>query len=313
MDLKGQNIKTKVFLHMQDAFKQAAAEGRPPQPNICVANDGVLEVLHFPSDAVGVEYAVIENLPNLREVHIGPAKPGALSLVNLRWLILQNLPKLESITVDGGLRWLDIHSVPALSAIDVRKAKSLDHFCVTDSPSLANLQIEGCAKLRNIVGISESDETRLFVRQQITSNQAASRFDGTMYPDMTFTDVDHVMTVINQGAKLATVAGKLDPDFCYGQELNPDFNRFSFRLLRPLEHVYTGGTGEIYPYEAIGYDYSKKLGFGVVSSRGCSSQEDCLDHALNTMVDFGIEIPGVKKINAAAVLKALITTKQADH
>jgi|GEM_PF-1844236 len=292
MDVRDMAIKTEVFLHMPDVFKSAAVKGRPPKPNIYIANDKALEVLHFPSDAIGIAYAVIENLPNLREIHVGPAKGDKSTGWDcLDWLILQNLPSLQSITVSGRLRWLDIHSAGNLKTIDVANAKSLDHFFISGTPTLDSVLIKGCVKLRVIDGITDAENAKLSINQQINKNQSASKLDGVLYPDMTYTDVDHVLKIINQGVKQATRAGNLDGDFCYGQEGNAEFNSFSFRLLRPLEHVYTGGTGETYAYESIANDYSKKFGLGIVSSTGCSTQEKCLEYSLNSAIDLGLDIP----------------------
>lgn len=291
MDVRDMKIYTEIFLHMPDVFKNAAVEGRPPQPNIYIANDKVLEVLHFPSDAIGISYAVIENLPNLREIHVGPAEGDKSTGWDcLDWLILQNLPSLQSITVRGRLRWLDIHSAGNLKTVDVANAKSLDHFSISGAPALDSVMIKGCVKLRVIDGITDAENAKLSINQQIKKNQSSSKLDGVLYPNMTYTDIDNVLQIINQGVKQATRAGNLDGDFCYGQEDNAEFNSFSFSLLRPLEHVYTGGTGETYAYESIGHDYSKKFGIGIVSSTGCSTQEGCLEYSLNS-ADLGLDIP----------------------
>jgi predicted DNA-binding WGR domain protein len=302
MDLRGHQFDSKIYLHLPEVFKKAAVRGRPPQANLYIANNEELEVLHLPSDAIGVEYVVIENLKNLREIHVGF---GLLKFRELKWLILQNLPNLEFISIEGGLLWMDIHNAPNLKSIDLKKSKLLDHLFVSNAPNLIKMEIEGCVKLRNIGGISESDESRLFVKEQIASNQLGSKFNAALYPDMTYSDIDHVMTILNQGVKLATIAGNLESNFCYGQELNAGFNSFSFRLLRPLEHVYTGGTGEIYPYESIANDFHKNLGFGVSSSIGCSNQEECIKYALNTIINLGIEIPKIKKLDTTITLKFL--------
>ena len=86
-----------------------------------------------------------------------------------------------------------------------------------------------------------------------------------------------------------------DAGFCYGRENDPDFRSFSFNLLQPLEHVYTGGTGETYAYDFLCHDYSRH-GYGVSSSKGYSNQEDCLDSALHHMIDIGLDLPSIDEL-----------------
>jgi len=315
MDLRGREIKAEIFLHMPEIFIKAEADGRPPQPNICIANDETLEVLHFPSDANGVEYAVIENLPNLREIHVGV---GGFQSAELRWLILQNLPGLEVVTIAGGLNWLSIQATPKLKTVNVRKASDLDYFTLQGAPALETVDISGCVKLRDVGGLADAAKTKLNIGLQISKIQTKSNLTKAEFrhKGLTFTEVDSVLQVINQGFKLATLAGSVHAESCYGQEKNRAFNRFSYRLLRPLEHVYTGGTGETYAYAAEAHDYFDKFGIGISDSIGCKCIEECLQNAMDTICDLGINLPTVKKITSAKVFdyfQDLIAQNQASQ
>lgn len=292
-DLRQYNIDSTVKLHLSKVFSSAEDEGRLPPANLVVSGDANVEVLYLSSSAIGIEYAVVEGLSNLRELHVCPgADPSGSE--ELTWLICSSLPRLEKITVAGGLRWLQVEHMAALRTIDARKARRLDHFSIQDAPSLAKVNIAGCKKLRAIAGLSIDIRDRLAIDSQIAKNQATSRHDGRLYREMTFTDVDTVLTLINRSAKIATRNGLLDHDFCYGQEDNSNFQSYSFALLRPLEHVYTGGSGEIYAYEFLAHDFFEGK-IGIWNSMGNSTQEYCLKEALSTMDDLGLQVPGIRR------------------
>lgn len=279
--------RTQVFIHGDEEFNAAEAAGRPVQPNLFVADDANVEVLYFPSDEVGIDYAVIENLPNLRELHVCRKGTGRYWQGELQWLTCQNLPKLEKLTIDGDLVWIDLSKMDDLKEINVSRCKKLDHFSIVEAPKLSSLNVRGCVKLRQIIGLDNAEQEHLAVASQIQRTQMKSRGDRKFYKNMTYSDIDLVLETINEGVKAACRNGDYylsayEPDTpCNGKESDAKFKPYRFDLLRPLEAVYTGGTGETYPYSMrlIQFDWKDQKEW-CCSSTGNSSQEECLDYAL---------------------------------
>lgn len=297
LDLRKYAFKTKNFGHSSDEFKKAAEEGRPPQPNICISGNDSVETIYFPLDQAGYDYAVVANLPNLKELHVCRKDESRHRRGELLWLICQNLPELKTITIEGDVRWLQLEDMPCLENIDVGKCKNLDYFSIKNAPALKKVNVKNCKKLRAIADLPTEIQSSLGITKQIQKTQEKSKNNGKIYKNMTFTDVDTVLANINYGAKLATrnrlfpKDHKTDPGFCYGRENDPEFKSFSFNLLRPLESVYTGGTGETYAYEFLRHDYHNGQ-YGIGLSISNSTQEDCLDYALSWIADLGLAIPG---------------------
>jgi len=248
LDLRTHSLATKIFIHDWETHTKAEAEGRPVQPNLFVADDENLETLYFPADDIGVDYAVIENLPNLKELYVcGKEEDHVWHRSHvLQWLICRNLPNLRRVTVQCEiLVWLDLLDLDSVETVVVTKSPMLDHFRIEGVPKLKSVQVGGCVKLREIKGMSAADHDRLQITRQIQRMQAKSRRNRKIYSNMTYTDVD---------------------------------------LMRPLEWVYTGGTGETYAYDAQNWRYDWKDGKPwCVLSMGCSSQESCLEQ----LIDFG--------------------------
>jgi hypothetical protein len=105
---------------------------------------------------------------------------------------------------------------------------------------------------------------------------------------MTFTDIDLVGDLINEGVKALSRAGLLQGD--EGSMLgrydlvacNPQFKPYSYRILRPLEPVYTGGTGETYAYVFIQrYVDANDLKISDDEGAGNDSPESCLSYMLH--------------------------------
>ncbi len=285
------NLPPKTYIHFEKDFKRAERMGKPPNASFYVCGNESLEVLYLPSDVVGFDYVVIENLPNLQELHI--CRRGNRWSGNLQWLICRNLPNLKKITADADvLRWLQLGGMDSLESVDVSKADRLDYFSIRSAPVLKQVNVSGCKKLRGILDMSSDTQHTLGITRQIEENQAESRRDGKSYDNMTFSDVDNVLSNLNRAAKLATRQNLLPDDYCFGQENRSEFNRFSIHRLRPLEAVYTGGTGETYFYDFQAHDHINGKD-GICSSEGSSELEDCLLAALNHMVDLGLEVPGL--------------------
>lgn len=304
LDLREFRLETKCYGHLPEEFKLAGKEERLPQPNISISNNSNVEIINFPTNE-NYSYAVIENLPNLTELHICKKKGYYYSHKGenifmspwkdtLQWVICRNLPQLQILTVEGDIRWLQLDNMPSLKKINARGCKQLDLFSISRTPNLESIDVVNCAKLRSIEDMSAATQDRLNVTKQIVQTQAKSKKDLQIYKNMTFTDVDMVLAHINLAAKVATRKGLFtheddqDSDFCYGREDDPKFKSFSFNLLRPLEAVWTDGTGETFAYDLLKHDYLNGK-YGVVASDGCSSQEDCLEEALSWVNAIGLD------------------------
>lgn len=307
LDLREHEYEIEIVSHSDEEFKKAEKEGKLVQANICVSENGNVETIYFPYDMIGIDYAIIENLPNLTELIVCCKEVSSEELwrvsEELQWLICMNLPKLKKITISGGVKWLQIENAAALESINVGKCKTLDYFSIKKTPSLKSINIKNCRKLKNIIGMNVAKQDRLGVTSQIQAIQNKSKNKGSVYKDMTYTDVDAVLKIINVGVKLATIKGyfgeNADIDLCYGRENDPNFKPFSFKLLRPLEEVYAGGTGELYAYAYLAHDFFNGK-YGICSQIGNKNQENCLDYALNS-----IEVPDCKRPSSKQVLKFL--------
>ena len=312
LDFRQYEFKSwKVFMHDGKVFKAAEEAGRPVQPNLSVSNDATLEVLYLTSDETGLDYAVIEDLPNLRELHVCPRHISSRWPRDLLWLICRNLPKLERITVHSDLVWLDIFEMESLRVVDVSRSRRLDHLMIKGCPKLARVNVRNCVKLREIAGLSADEAERLAIATQIQRMQQRSKRDGRLYRNMTYTDIDRVLGAINEGVKAAYRAGAYAIEWdaeghCYGKEHDPTFTPYSYGILRPLEYVYTGGTGDRYAYETLvhAYDWEKREPWYSLSI-GCSSPESCLDYMLDRESNMDLRIPDVRKPSNRAILAFL--------
>lgn len=292
LDFRGLDFDREFFGYGREDYAQAATSGGFVKPVVCISNEINVKIIYFPLDW---DYVVFDNLPNLEELHIGYGNGSKKYLFrNLQWMICRNLPNLKKITINCDLmRWLQIDGAESLQSIDLSKAGAIDFLSISNAPSVKEIDVKGCKKLKEASGMDQAKQSELGVTSQIDDMQAKSKCDGTLYKNMTFTDVEHVLWTINYGVKIASLKGLFqgDEDTCYGREDDPDFNNFSFALLRPLEFVYTGGTGETYAYEVLCHDYSNGQ-YGAYDSVGNGTQEDCLDYALHTLSCMYLDIPG---------------------
>lgn len=236
---------------------------------------------------------VIENLPNLTEIHADEDGPT--------WLVCRNLPKLKTIIVNGSLRWLSVDGAPLLQTIDVGKCEHLGYLYVRNTPSLSHVNVEQCRLLPRIEDLGLELQCQLGVTQQIEALQSRSRRDSTRYERMTFTDIDLVLANISCGEVL------LKRRFLesIGERNNADKSpcEYSYRLLDPGEDVYTGGTGEDYCYAfdvaTQGTAQAKDLVL-IDYEVGIQKPEDAIEEALSwvlgSMVLAGDEIPSNDQI-----------------
>lgn len=235
-----------------------------------LSHDSVVETIQFPVISSSLSYIKLEDLQNLKELDI----PG-----ECLWLKCSNLPKLQSIHLGGNLKWLVLDGLNELAQLDLSACKRLAMLWIENAPSLQSLNIKGCIKLREVAGLDEATMTALEVNQQIHENQLHSIHRPKISDEMTFSDVDSVLSVINKGAANAAE-----------QELCEYPFHFEIRLLLPLEEVDTGGTGERYTYEfAVGRmegdDY-----FSVTHTEGHHTPEACMGACLRWLLDF-IDVP----------------------
>ncbi len=132
LDLRELEFDIEILSHLDQEFESAEKEGRLVQANVRVSENRNVEVIYFPYDCVGIDYAVIENLPNLTELIVCSKDSSRQRLVRLseelKWLICRNLPKLKKITIGGGIKWLQIEKAVALETIDVGECKALSYF-----------------------------------------------------------------------------------------------------------------------------------------------------------------------------------------
>ena len=310
LDFRELEFDQEFFGYENEDYSHAAAASSLVKPVVCISNDVDVKIIYFPPQW---DYVVFDNLCSLEELHISSVDPKNTWFHSLQWLICRNLPNLKKITVNCEvIRWLEIDDVESLQNIDLRKSCAIDHLSILNAPSLKKIDIKGCKKLKKIIGMDLSKQSELGVTDQIANMQAKSKLDGAIYKNMTFTDIDHVLWNINYGVKIASLGGFFlnddeeseHEDICYGHEDDPNFNNFSFALLRPLEFVYTGGTGETYAYEFLYHDFSNGQ-YGVFRSEGKSTQESCLNEALNGVSDMYLNIPGVRSPEEKQILKFL--------
>lgn len=264
-----------------------------PTTNLRIADDTTIEILNFPNENDNYDFAVVENLPNLKELHIAardvtPSKEKTW----LKWLICRNLPKLKKVVISGGLMWLEIDSAENLKLIDVGQCKKLEHFSVKSAPALEKIIIKNCRKLRCIADLDLATQERMGITKQINLIQSKSRYENSIYKDMTYRDVEALAHLINTKIKLAAEQGYLGEgkySRLIGEGANaPAYTPFSFELLGPLEHVPTDGIDHLYPspYAFYESDYD-----GDRNAFGKNTQENCLKQMLNCASDLDSIMP----------------------
>ena len=267
-------------------------DGRLPEldfyeeSRLSITDDPTVRRIYLPSDAIGINYLVVADLPSLEElVLVGEANDG---LESFQWLSISNVPLLKTICLNGGVCSLEIKGATSLSDLDVAGCPNLDHVIVTDAPDTLKVNVIGCLKLRGFIGLPGALEDSSDLENQIKKNQEMSRRDGSLYKCMTFTDIDFVESLINEGVKAMNRAGLLSRES--GSLLgkydlmacDQNFKPYGFQILDPLGPVYTGGTGETYAYKFImRYVNGDDLEVSEEDGAGNESPEGCLEYMLH--------------------------------
>ena len=234
-------------------------------PDILIERIPTIRKLYLPADETYYHYATICHLHNLEEIHIERVDGFGDTLY---WLELIDLPLLKKVYLEGDLKWLRIVNAPALTEIDLRRTENIDLVYVSGVPELTKVNVNGCRKLKSIQGICAETQEQLGITAQIAITQSQSRRDGVLYDQMTATDIDHAFACLIDEAKNAYEDGIL-------AEIYFD-DYYGYRLLEPLEAIYTGGTGETYPYAYQDSDYEQ----------GERTPEACLETAKDRLNGF---------------------------
>ena len=229
-----------------------------------------VETIHLPDGEFS--YVAIADLPNLKEIHVHGMGPT--------WMDCQGLPNLKTLVIIGGTRWLNVDRAGKLCDVDVGKCEHLGFLSIQHAPMLSRVNVEQCRLLPSVQGMSTEDQVRLDLAGQMGAVQATSKRDSCAYPKMTCTDIQLVLENIGRGEVI------LKKMFPYGDEeidapsASPSY---SYRLLRPGEKVYTGGTGESYCYAfevTTQETKGKKLITTVIKELGIHEPEEAIGGAI---------------------------------
>lgn len=255
--------------------------------SLCISGSSVVKRLIIPSDAGGLDFLCIEDLSNLEEILMVGDQISPYG--SLQWMYIGHVPSLKRVSLTGHVRSLEIEDAMMLSDVDVSGVPELDLFKVSGVPKNFNINVLGCPKIRGVVGIDGMHASAKELSAQIDTNQKGSRRDGVIYEKMTFSDLDVVVDLINEGVKALSRKGLLcfeDDDSLMGRyyllAYDPKFKPYTFRVLEPLEPVYTGGTGETYAYVFV-QRYVSTEDYSVEDDEGAGnrSPEDCLRYMLH--------------------------------
>lgn len=237
---------------------------------IRITESDSVEIIHLPDGEFS--YVALADLPNLKEIYVHGIGPT--------WLDCQGLPNLKTLVIEGGTRWLNVDRAGKLTDVDVSKCEQLGFLSIQHAPMLSRVNVERCRLLPSVQGMSTEDQVQLGVTTQIEAIQATSKRDACAYPNMTFTDIELVLRNIGRGEVI------LKTLFPYGDaeiDAPSPSKTYSYRLLRPGEKVYTGGTGESYCYAfevTTQETKGRKLITNVVGELGIHEPEDTIDEAI---------------------------------
>ena len=144
LDLAAHDLNYPCFCNFEGELRRAEKQGRPPRPTVHIANNKTVEVIVLSPayEEGGPDYVVLQDLPNLRELHV----PSGTCL---QWLICIDLPKLAKIQIDNeAIVWLQFMNLQSLEILDLSRCKRLDHLSISGAPSLNKVNVSGCKKLR---------------------------------------------------------------------------------------------------------------------------------------------------------------------
>ena len=226
-----------------------------------IANDSSVRRLNLSCNVSDAAFLTINDLPALEELSI-VGVPDAY-LENFLWVYIGSVPSLRTVTINGRVRSLNIQNAGELRSLGVGACIDLYGLSLIGVHPKINIDVLGCLKLRQVHGITLDGPELNVLEGQINRNQESSRYNGVLYESMTFTDVDLVQNAINEGVKALSRSGILKDDRSllgyYGDKADDaDFKPYSYRLLEPLESVYTGGTGETYSFAVVDSDVSRE-------------------------------------------------------
>ena len=257
------------------------------EKSLYISGDSVIKKLIIPCGVIGVNFLCINDLPLLEEIYL-IGDPISF-FRTFQWIFIGEVPSLKRISLKGNVCSIELENAMSLVDVDLSGCPDLDYFKVSDVPPSFRINIFGCYKLRGVVGLDVECSCSKNVLEQIDANQKNSRLDGLIYEGMTFTDIDAVNDLINEGVKAMSRKGLLyneDDDSIMGKyylaSYDPEFKPYTFRILKPLELVYTGGTGETYSYVFV-QRYVSAEDFSVEDDEGAgnSSPENCLHYMLH--------------------------------
>lgn len=304
------NGSAPTYFYESDDFDLAEKSGKLLAPNLLISDNDLVEKLTIFSDEIFCEYIVIENFANLREVFIKKKRNSSNS--EIFWIIFKDLPLLRKISICSGVRWLQVKNLPQIFEINLEGCENLSHLEILDSKNLGILNLHNCRMLPKVQGLTEGDAARLKVKEQLMTSSGLSNGGLSLKNLKTISDVDKAFDIINRGIKNAVIKGVFKEDeysgFCYGRQDDPKFVCYSYRQLRPLEYVYTGGTGETYTFEYIVHDYGD-WGYGILDGVGYNSPLDCVKRALDDTIEIleemEFKLPGRKKLTADSLFEEL--------
>lgn len=256
------------------------------EPVMVISDDARVKSITLPCNVVGANHLVISNLTSLEELNLVGEPSGIFE--SYQWVTISNTPLLRRVFLNGGVRSLSIKSTPSLEYLDVGGCSGIDYVGFLDVPENFKINANGCPKLQRIIGIDQNLGGSSVLSDQIKNNQKNSLKDGSIYECMTYTDIDVVEDILNEGVKALSRRRMLSSD--NGSMLgrydimafDPEFKPYSYRILEPLEPVYTGGTGETYPYVFMESSVdADDLEISLDDGAGNTSPEECLRYMLH--------------------------------
>ncbi len=269
-----------------------------------LADNDVVEVVYLPHQACSCPSVVVRNLPNLRELHVGS---------EVIWLRCNHLPALTTLSIDANVKWLTLDGLTSLTTVDLSRCTDLAFLALNGMPLLTKCEVGGCVRLKAVYSADLDAMLSSDIDHQIERNQSNSS-DGLMLEaGMTADHVDKLLALINTASRVATERNLIDVEMWGARPA-----RFGYRLLEPLEYVYTGGGGERYSYEFTETETKSESesdldssGVYMTHGRGEHSPEDCLKHALS-LLGGRLSIPGINSLPELAVLTYLAELARSD-
>lgn len=288
-------------------------------PSIAISNDENVKTIIASSNEIGISHIIIKNLPSLEEIIIEGRFTNYFD--GLQWLTVEKCPSLKKVSIRGDVISINITGANSLEFLDINGCKAIDLVSISSPSEELKIDARGCIKLRKVVGLNEELHKSSGLLEQIIENQKPSREDGSIYDCMTFTDVDLAEKLITEGVKSLSRMGQLEfdedasdfdedaSDFdCYRQfAKDKNFKPFGYRILDPLEPVYTGGTGETYGYVST-QRYADSDGVSSFEEEiaGNKSPEDCLRYMLRTIRMMDLPMPNIPRSNNDDLIEFLL-------